>query len=273
MGNEIFSYLYQLVTFYVGIKVKDKNSVLLNSGVSLSKVWSMQQAITQIEHQRQYAYSRLLQEYGARFRNITGRDLLPEDLRVSFCPQDEKLKAVYLDDVDLSTPAHILVETSLGNYQAHFGLNRPCDEHEAKAVIRALRDWYGGDAGAAKARQARRFVTSYVEIHPEEELIDVDEAVHLYVEDEITILQVGAETTLDDAEQRLFREIWGRKLKTSAGDKSRADFGLAVYLLKNGYTPEVAMAAIRCARPTLVEDKQGSPEKYLLHTISKAAQT
>jgi hypothetical protein len=270
--NTEFCNLYSSVKFYVGVKITGTDgTVLLNGGTALPRVWTMRAACDAIEMQRLYAFPRLRGIYGERFTALTGREMQPSDLRVSFYPQGRELAAIYLDDVDDTTPAHFLVETSPGNWQAHFRLSRSCNEEEARAVIRALRDWYGGDAGAAKARQGRRFITDGLgyEAYWAEEDVDVDEAVRLYWESEPIELYDDEHVELSETEKTLFRSIWNRKLATTR-NKSKADFGLAAYLLERGRGAAVAREAIRCARITLAEDKGAHTEKYLKLTVRKA---
>jgi hypothetical protein len=139
-------------------------------------------------------------------------------------------------------------------------------------VIRALRDWYGGDAGAAKPRQGRRFTTvgfAY-ECFWDEENIDVDEAVRLYGgQPDALELPELTQVDLTSEEIVFYQDVWTRKLKSAQDNKSSADFGLAIYLLERGKSADVVVAAIRCARPTVAEDK-AHVEKYLRYTVTKA---
>lgn len=272
MLNSAFTQLYKSVSFYIGIKVKQNDTVLLNTGVALPRVWECAEAITKLRQQQHIAFARLSEESGSKFQQLTGQTLTLDDLRVSFIPKDVLLQAVYLDDIEDSVPAHVLVETSPGNWQGHFRLNRPSTETEAKAVIRMLRDWYGGDAGAAKPRQARRFVTANLscDCHWDEEDINVEDAVRLYgKEPDTPELPELSQVDSTPEEISFYQDVWKRKLRSAHGDKSSADFGLALYLLQRGKSVEIATAAIRCARITLVEDKPHA-EKYLRDTVAKA---
>ena len=129
-----------------------------------------------------------------------------------------------------------------------------------------LRDWHGGDAGAAKTKQGRRFPTPGMTciVNLNEETIDVDFAVKHYTkimdsdEDELI---ADDDVQLTSTEKALYREVWQRKLQSSvssqhpSGNKSAADFGLAIFIAQKGGNPSLALAAIISSRTTLLEDK------------------
>lgn len=280
-ANSPFTYLYRDVKFYIGIKaVTDTGK--LNEGITLKKlVWNIHKAIDNIESQRKYVFSHLHTLYGEQFKTLTGRDLQVSDLRVSFVPADTLLHSVMLDDIDDTCGAHIYVETSPGNFQGHFMLNRPATEFEAMCAIRMLRDYHDSDPGAARPRQARRFVMEGMSctVDWSAEKVDVDFAVKHYAPDTPTV-DVIKDVSLTDLEKAFFRDIWERKLRSSPrdydhplGNPSHADFGLATYLLEHGHDPSVVKAAIISSRTSLYEDKGNWAEGYLRKTINAAMES
>ena len=275
MPNRELAYLYRNVRFYLGFKVVTVDGTAINRGVTLPLVWNMRKACEQFDKQRRYALSEIHAGFGQLFESVAGRPLQLSDLRISFCPADSALQAVYLDDVEESI-GHVNVETSPGNFQAHFRLSRPCDELEASAVIRMLRYCHGGDPGAAKARQGRRFITPGLryEFDWHEDDVNVEDAVRLFpapdVEVEFTDCLTITAVVLTDSEQSLYREVWQRKLRNAKGDKSAADFGLAAYILEKGLSADVAASAIAAARTTLFDDKGGYARSYVSRTVQTA---
>jgi hypothetical protein len=276
MPNLEFANLYRNIRFYLGFKVVTVDGTAINRGLTLPLVWNMREACKHFEDQRRYVLPEIHAQFGQQFESVAGRTLQLPDLRISFCPADSALQAVYLDDVGESI-GHVNVETSPGNFQAHFRLSRPCDEVEASAAIRMLRYCYGGDSGAAKARQGRRFITPGLrhEFDWHEDDVSVEDAVRLFPapteDDDFTDCLTITTVVLTGAEQSLYRDVWQRKLRSAKGDKSAADFGLAAYVLEKGLSADVAAAAIAAARTTLSADKGCYAGAYVSRTVQAAA--
>ena len=232
---EIYPQILRMNRFFLGFKVVSVEGSAINRGITLPLVWKMRKACEQFDRQRRFAFPEILAGFGQQFESVVGRPLQLSDLRISFCPADSELRAVYLDDVGESI-GHINIETSPGNFQAHFRLSRPCTEIEASAVIRMLRYCHGGDPGAAKVRQGRRFITPGLryEFDWHEDAVNVEDAVRLFptpdVDAEFSERIMLKAVVLTDSEQVLYQEVWQRKLRNAKGDKSSADFGLAVYV-------------------------------------------
>lgn len=72
-----------------------------------------------------------------RIRHATGRDLVLSDVRLAFKPTGTKLQVAFVDDVK-QIDAHLLIETSPNNWQAHFILSRECTFDEVLEVQRWL---------------------------------------------------------------------------------------------------------------------------------------
>ena len=279
MPNREFDTLYHKVKFFIGFKVRDENGKATNLGLRLPMEWTIQSAYTNLEKQYEYTFPKIQEQFGTVFESLSGRALQLSDLRASFCPADEKLFAVYLDDVDDCVPAHLLVETSPGSWHAHFRTSRPCTEDEAMAVIRMLRDWYGGDPGAAKARQGRRFIAPGMQFETnwDEPDIDVEFAVKHYPKEEAEdgdelVSALGARVALSEAEKKMYPEIWTRIVRNMKGRASDADYGLAMYVLEKGGTPEKAREAILCSRPRIIEEKGAYLAKYLSKIFMRTAE-
>ena len=279
-NNYLLTHLYGNVKFSVGFKVKDiDGTVLQRAYTALPMVWDTAKAGEQINKTRTYAYQKLKELHGDKFSRLMGRELLPSDLSVGFAPADELLSSVYIDDVNGSVPGHLMIETSPDNYHAHFKLDRPCTEVEAAACLRALKDWYGGDPGAMKPRQVRRFVTEGLSFKTnwDEESVSVDYCVKNYPPIKVIPLGVSdteADVDLTDAEKSFFADVWARKFRRAGNDASIADFGLATYLIENGQSAEKVSEAIRFCRKTLDTDKnwyEGHGDDYLRNTVEKAA--
>ena len=279
--NTYFSYAYSELKFYLGFKAYGSDGAKLNRGLTLPRIWDSRECSNErVSLQREYALPLLCERFGDEFKAATGRELQLSDVRASFAPADEHLRAVMLDDIDDCCGAHILVETSPNNYQGHFFLSRKATEEEVMCCIRMLREYHGGDPGAAKPRQARRFATEGLscELNLTEELVDVDFAVKHYQAEEVDFdAEEITHVALTPEETRLYREIWERKLLQTRsitkpnGDKSIADFGLATYILQKGLTADVAYAALHTARQTLITDKGAHhAERYTRTTIRNA---
>ena len=283
MANLELERLYKKVRFYIGIKaVSPDGKTVVNSGITYRKViLDFQKAAQLLEEQCRFAFSEILKNDGVRFKEITGRDLQLSDLRPSFCPADEMLQAVMLDDVEDNCGAHVLVETSPGNWQGHFNLSRPASKKEAACVIRMLRSYHDSDPGAAKVRQGRRFIIGNMRsvVDWSEDAADVDHAVKCYsVEDEDEPVLEDEYPVLTESQKYLYRQVWERRLKSSysyrypRGNKSAADFGLAMYVLDKGSSPGVAGAALLHSRQTLSIDKGTYALRYVRKTVGAAWQ-
>ena len=279
--NQLLTQFYKTVQFSIGFKVKGQDgSVLYRAYTALPMKWDSFKAGESIESQRNYAFPRLKDLHGEKFKELMGRELRASDLSVGFRPvEDELLTAVYIDDVSTSVPGHLMVETSTDSFHAHFLLNRPSTEEEAFAVLRALRDWYGGDPGAAKPRQVRRFVTEGIsfQVNPDEPTVDVDWCVEHYPPVQKAPKLDLSPVALSDVQKMFFQDIWDRKLRSSRhdidhpnGNFSDADFGLATYLLEHGYEPSVVKSAIISSRSGLSEKKGAWTEGYLEKTVENA---
>lgn len=282
MPNRELEKLYQRVKFYIGFKAVGSDGGTVQRGTTLPMVWSFHKAANNLNAQLQYAFPKLQELYGPLFEEVTGRQLQESDVRLSFCPADDLVSAVMLDDIEDTCGAHVYVETSPNNFQGHYMLSRPAAKDEAECVIRMLRDYYGGDPGAAKVRQGRRFVQPGMQCITDwyEVPVDVDYAVKHYYKapsEEISVLEDGVLLSAQDMD--LYKEVWDRKLRLTRdikhplGDKSTADFGLALFVLEKGSSASVAKAAIACARTSLHEDKGSYAARYLQKTVESAVAT
>ena len=283
MPNRELARLYQKVRFYIGIKaVSPDGKMVVNSGITYSKVvLDFQKAAQILEEQCRYAYTAILKKDGVCFKEITGRDLQLADLRPSFCPADDMLQAVMLDDIADNCGAHVLVETSPGNWQGHFKLSRLASQEEAACVIRMLRSYHDSDPGAAKVRQGRRFIIGNMRsvVDWSEDAADVDHAVKCYsIEDEDELVLEDEYPILTESQKNLYRQVWERRLKNSysylypRGNKSAADYGLAMYVLDRGSSPGEAGAALIHSRQTLSIDKGTYSLRYVRKTVGAAWQ-
>jgi len=281
MANRELERLYKKVRFFIGIKAASPDGkMVVNSGITYRKViLDFQKAAQTLEKQCRYAFPEILKKEGVCFKEITGRDLQLADLRPSFCPADDMLQAVMLDDVEDNCGAHVLVETSPGNWQGHFLLSRPASKKEATCVIRMLRSYHDSDPGAAKVRQGRRFITGDMRslVDWSEDAADVDHAVKCYSDEDEDELELDDEyPVLTESQKDLYRQVWERRLKNSYsylyphGNKSAADFGLAMYILDKGLSPGVAGAALIHSRQTLSIDKGSYALRYVQKTVGAA---
>ena len=279
-NNYLLTHLYEIVKFSVGFKVKDLDgTVLQRAYTALPMEWDTAKADGRINKTRTYAFPKLKEQHGDKFARLMGRELLPSDLSVGFAPADGLLSSVYIDDVNGSVPGHLMIETSPDNYHAHFKLDRPCTEEEAAACLRALKDQYGGDPGAMKPRQVRRFVTEGLSFKTnwDEEPVSVDYCVKNYPAIKVAAFKISnteVDVDLTEAEKSFFADVWARKLRRAGNDASIADFGLATYLIESGQSSDKVIEAIKFCRKTVDTDKnwyEGHAEDYLRNTAARAA--
>lgn len=233
------------------------------------------------------AFKTFSRTHGDEFQQKVGRPMEYRDLHPALVPTDKQLRSVFIDDITEpdTIKAHFAVETSPGSFQVHYRLSRPADDAEAAAVLRMLHDWYGGDIGALKPRQMRRLATdaSKIQIFTDDEILDVDYAVHHYPKPErvIDIDDHGKIEDVPDEIVKIFAQEWNERRRRTVehdkpyGDKSVADHHVARLVLSHGYSQATAREMIREIRgeEDLLQKKgPGHIEKYLTITVQGAAQ-
>lgn len=233
------------------------------------------------------AFKTFSSTHGDEFHQKVGRPMEYRDLHPALVPTDSKLNSVFIDDIKEpdAIKAHFAVETSPGSFQVHYRLSRPADDDEASAVLRMLHDWYGGDIGALKPRQMRRLATdaSKIQVFADDEILDVDYAVHHYPKPE-RVLDIDDHGEIEDVPEEIvtiFAKEWNDKRRRTVehdkpyGDKSVADHHVARLVLTHGYSLATAREMIREIRgeDDLLQKKgPGHIEKYLTITVQGAAQ-
>jgi len=228
-------------------------------------------------------FARQEQEWRLRFLDICqkqwreqslsriGRPLCLDDIRLAFRPICESYSMAFVDDVEMLNEAHLLVETSEDNWQAHFCLSRACTAPEVLTIHRYLSGQYNGDTGAHAADQARRLPRSPLRaVMQNNTSLDVDRILQR-AKLPVKAVQKGPVCPTIFAQQTL-HDIWARKLKQADGDKSRADYKLAIYLLSKGYGVENVCDILKNVSTDIDQRKGRWSDDYISRTVMKAQQ-
>lgn len=223
-----------------------------------------------------------LSRYHDEFKRLTGREMVPEDIRVAFAPVCSSFVVTFVDDVSEDSPAHCLVETSAGNFQAHVLLDRPVSsDDDMNDLMRALCADYGADVGAKKPRQARRVPIPGMRTFINMDLpkLNVDTLIQrgrdMRAQKEAADAAIRAsrvQRVLDSAppssEYRLdatfLNDLWNNKYrKLRVLDRSTADLYFTQYLVSRGYTLDEVYEALLIASPEIRVRKAGHLEHYI----------
>jgi hypothetical protein len=290
-----FSNLYPEVHLYAGFKVLSLNGFEYHNGLTFKRIMRSSDLIMNYQRQQEETYKVLVQNYGNEFARWVGRPMVVSDIRLAVKPAQEKQIAVFLDDVTESVGAHLMVETSPGNFHAHFVVDRFCNDWEIIRIQKVLNRFFNGDRRAVRRRQARRLPVPGLrtKINTDLPLINAERLLLLSkfyfpeMEAEIPVTtQLVQKSQNNDGTNEscteheggavlpdsAIRDIWFRKWMRHHKDDSAADFGLATYLIeKQGYSVSAVIDAIRLARDNLVQEKGMGAEQYLRHTAEKAA--
>lgn len=297
IANNYLGWLYICLRFHFGCKLKLPNGELLRRGVTTKKSMYTALAVPLLEQQRLYGCRLLNKMYGNEIFAATGRLLQLPEVRMSFQPEFQYwqesilvhgMNGVFLDDVreDISPAAHLMIETSPGNWQAHFRItDELCNDDEIKCIQKYLRHRYNADEGAVSAKHPRRFasplesglqsVVRYTAPLNTKKLLaeakdfaagQPQSYVHNFQQQSGPVIyQQVSEAACDG--------VWQRALDRANQDRSNADFALGIYLAARGYgVDEIQEAIIRVRGDELFRKKGSDTERYLEHTAERAVE-
>ncbi len=189
----------------------------------------------------------------------------------------------------------VIVETSLGNYQAWLKHPELLSKEVSTAAARALAEKFGGDRGAADWRHFGRLAgftnrkASHLDIgtglYPFVRLIEATGGVYSEAERFLTDVKSGLERRYAEREQLRQRAntvtISKQDLKSIdlfrvdgryGGDETRVDLAYAVYALSHGASAAEVEIAIR-SRDLSHKGNERRQNDYVERTIKKALAT
>jgi len=193
---------------------------------------------------------------------------------IYFTPGASIFPAVFVDDLDIIPPeATLVIETSRGNYQAHFKLTDPVEQpSHAKEIQTGLIAAFDGDQGANSVLHPRRLPGFANMKYPDAPTVRIVR----YDPERLTITPPASVPAPPPPRERgapLTRTK--ERLKSwqdfSDQDKSRADMRYVHYLVAGGLTDDEIGGILIHESPGLLERK-ADPDDYIARTI-KAART
>lgn len=293
----LFAILYPKVRLQPGVKVKRDDGTVYRDGTTLKAVEDSTGLMVNFRQSQDRGCRELAGLRGKEFAAAAGRPMVASDIRLAVRPVMDLQAVAFLDDVTDDLAAHLKIETSPGSWHANFILDRLCDSDEIVKIQKYLRYVFGGDPAAIKKLQPRRIPTpglrtvvyltlplfsadrllmQYTAFVPKTKALAADSpkpAGTMSIFDKIVATDGDRtvqreEPDFDDA---FLTSLWLRKLHAHARmDRSRADFGVAVYLLKKSWHPADVRDALLKASDDLVGRKGRNTEWYLEHTVEKA---
>lgn len=153
--------LYPKVSFVIFYKIHLDDGKIIRNGYEDKNTWPFISALSNeiLLAAKQNGFNR----FAAEIREKVGRDPLDGEIRIAYRPVQGHFRSVFVDDVNELTRAHILIETSPNNWQAHFILDQEVTIDVAAVIQRYMIAHCTGttrptaDPAAASPRQARRF--------------------------------------------------------------------------------------------------------------------
>lgn len=269
-AHEILASLYPKACPVAFFKIKDVSGNIFREGYNFSEVVRFEELVRR-EYEFRQKYYQILQapEWISRFRQRLQRQLKIDEIRIAFRPASFLFVAAFVDDIQPTVEASVLIETSRENWQGHFFLSRPSTAEEVLQIHRHLSQKFGGDPGAHAANQARRLPSlGHRVIVKNTQALQVDEIISYQKKREPPSWPQKSKHNFWDI--NVLRQMWARKLIQAKGDKSSADFKLAVYLLKNGWTYEDVCEALMNVSDDLENRKGRHIDGYLDRTVRKA---
>lgn len=206
------------------------------------------------------------------------------DITLSFSPATPLLSAVFLDDVLVTTPAHILIETSPGNWHAHIRLSREVSDDVALSIQKHLAHETPGtnaptaDFGALGARHGRRYPTEGLRYSTMSQLplFDVDDFLQSHPVEQPKPVHAVPRVSRKKLPlpKEALRDIWNRYLgyavkETGRPDMSFADLDMIKYLLERGWSDAEVMAAVKRVSSDIVA-RHPQTDHYLLLRLATA---
>lgn len=294
---KLFAMLYPKVRLQPGVKVEALDWSVYRDGTTLKVVEDSVALMLDYEGAQERGCLVLAGLRGGAFEKAVGRKMRPSDMRLAVRPVLELQAAAFLDDVTSDTEAHLMIETSPGSWHAHFVLDRLCTSVEIIKIQKYLRFFFGGDPAAIRSLQPRRIPVPGLgvlvnhglppfkadSLLKQYEACCFDDAKRAPVQAcsgapsifSRALVPVACNTAphleRPDLDDRVLREQWKRRLSQNfRADKSSADFGLAVYLLKRGWHPRDVRDALLRTSESIVSRKGRNLDFYLDHTVEKA---
>jgi len=269
---EFLGNVYPHVSPLAFYKVVDMNGAIFRDGFDFRMIENFQSFASQEEMWRQnFLAMRQTQLWADQIISRLGRPLCLDDIRLAFRPSGQPYAAAFVDDVKQLDEAHLLVETSQENWQAHFRLSRSCTAQEVLLIHRYLSKRYHGDTGAHAADQARRLPRLPLRTILQDRVdLSVDEILKHSPKSVVAKTRVNKQPLSLD--HQILHDIWARKLDHAQGDKSSADFKMAIYLLGKGSSFEETCEVLTLVSAELFARKGQWCDDYIARTVLKADQ-
>lgn len=294
IANSYLGWLYTRIRFHFGCKLKLPGGELLRLGVTPRKIWYVWDAVAELDGQRVYGCRLLNKMYLNEIYRAICRQLQPNDIRLSFQPEyyytpdgflRHGLSGVFVDDVNEETPAHLMIETSPGNWQAHFRLSGDIKiDADLTCIQKYFCHMYKGDHGAVSAKHPRRFaspvdsgllsIVSYAKpLDLKKVLADAkafEGGQQPVVRSYSVLPNSGGAQIVTEAS---CLGVWQRALDRASQDMSCADYALGIYMAARGYSEgEILKAIINIRGDALFRKKGSTTQAYLEHTAMRAVE-
>lgn len=185
-------------------------------------------------------------------------------LNVSFRHDRDSLQVAFVDDVTADCPAHCLVETSPGNFQAHFLLHREWDLDAITNIQKQLCKQYDGDRAATSADKYRRHPRSSLSVRLQARpplLIRPDSSFDFHFEKKEPRTRKHFIVDLDK-----LHEYYESRYEMT-GNESDAEFSVMLLLFSNGVSRETVETVVRSLPHA---NRRRDYEAYLWYSLKKA---
>ena len=208
----------------------------------------------------------------------------------------EKQTNVLLLDFDAYIPqniwkqkAYMNVETSPGHSHTYIVMDQQINAEKYKEIARYISKKAGSDKMAVDVTHGRRIpgifnnkyfstdyskkVIIYFTTNKEYEVLNVNNVMQKINEEKEKQAKIMQMQTAEPLRKRENIFTWTEMQQRLGNeqDKSRVDFVYAMYLSKNGYTPQEIMTILMQNSPNIIQ-RHPKVKEYLWRTVSKAIQ-
>ncbi len=235
---------------------------------------------------------RALERFAPRIREQFGREPKIDEIRLAFRPDQAFFHSVFVDDVTGQTKAHILIETSPGNWQAHFILDKEVTIDVAADIQKFLIANSIGtsrptaDPASASPKQARRFPegrfihdTMLPKLNVDEILAKIKIVEHEKRQATSINCKIKHQSREEHWDDESLGQVYSRQLKRiydnkKAKDKSYSAVDLAFVMYMVGHCEldvDFVKESLKKVSPN-IERRHPQLDYYLRRTLEKALQ-
>ena len=284
--------LYPEVIYVAFFKVYRPDGTLYRAGYTDDRSWPFLEAVNPELMFR--CKKRALSRFAQTIREQVGRDPVEGEILLAFRPAQAFFHSVFVDDVTDKTKAHILIETSPGNWHAHFILDREVNIDIAAKIQRyMIQNCVGtsrptADPAAASPKQARRFPerrfihdAGLRPLNVDEILmgikLDEEKKKQLIQQNRLVQLQCQRKSREENWDDEALEQVYARHSRRINDDKkakdksySAVDLAFAMYMVGHcGLDVDFVSDALVKVSPN-IECRHSRVEDYLRRTLEIA---